>query len=161
MVYCELLNHVAVTSLSHASFRLLINMAAAFNGKNNGALGITAAQAAEVGFTNRRTLYRSFKDLEGRGLIAQTYPASRVPPRPNMWALTWFPLNDTKFTDATRLPSNDYLNWSQERVTEKKFDVPFSHSRGGKSATHGTSPKPYKCSIATQGNNNQQLTELP
>jgi len=116
MLPLELLQHIAVKSLTHVSFRLLVFMASEFNGKNNGALGITATQAAEVGFSNRRTLYRSFKELEGRGLIVQTYPASRVPPRPTMWALTWLPLHDTRFTEATRTATHEYRLWQQERA---------------------------------------------
>jgi hypothetical protein len=111
MLPLELLQHIAVRTLTHAAFRLLVLLAGAFNGHNNGALGVTASQAKESGFKNRRTLYRSFRELECRGLIVRTYPASRVPPRPTMWAITWQSLDDTEYTSKTPTPSHKYREW--------------------------------------------------
>ena len=114
MLPVMVLDSLAVTTLSHAAFRVLVLLAAQFNGHNNGALGITAEQAAGAGIGSNRTLYHSLAELEARRLILATYPASRVPPRPTMWALTWLPLNDTQYSDATRTPSPAYRNWKQE-----------------------------------------------
>lgn len=110
------LEHVSVRTLGHAAFRLLVLLAACYNGKNNGALGVTASQVADAGFTNRRTLYRSFRELEQRGLIVRTYPASRVPPRPTMYALTWLPLNDTDYSQSSRVPAHQYRDWSPKHA---------------------------------------------
>ncbi len=109
------LNHIAVTTLTHAAFRVLVLLAAQFGGFNNGALGITAKQATDAGIGSDKTLYRSLRELELRRLVELTYPASRVPPRPTMWALTWLPLDDTRYSQSTRTPSHAYRDWKPER----------------------------------------------
>lgn len=106
-----LLEHQAVTSLSHGAFRLLIVLAGLYRGKNNGAIGITAAQAAANRFGNRQRFYRYLRELEQHGLIEQTYPASRVPPRPTMHALTWIPSDDTEYSVAGGA-SHSYRDWT-------------------------------------------------
>jgi hypothetical protein len=111
----SVLEHVAVTTLSHAAFRVLVLLAAAFSGYNNGQLGLTASQAAKLGIGSDKTLYRALRDLEGRSLIALTYPASRVPPRPTMWALAWLPVDETQFSRATKTPSHAYRDWKPKR----------------------------------------------
>lgn len=111
MIPLVVMQHVAVTSLSHAAFRVLLLLCAAYNGRNNGALGVTAGQAAESGIGSRNTLYRALHEIAARGLIVQTYPASRVPPRPAMWALTWLSVDDTEYSSKTRIPSHAYRSW--------------------------------------------------
>lgn len=105
------LEHVSVRTLPHAAFRLLVLIAAAFNGFNNGALVITASQAEAAGIGSRHTFYAGLRELEGRGLIETCYPASRVPPRPTMYAVTWMPLNDTQFSRKTSTPTHAYRTW--------------------------------------------------
>ena len=109
------LEHMAVTTLTHAAFRVLVLLAAQFNGFNNGALGITAKQATNAGIGSDKTLYRSLQELELRQLVELSYPASRVPPRPTMWSLTWLPLNDTPYSQSTRTPTHAYRDWKPER----------------------------------------------
>ena len=111
MLPITVLESSAVTSLPHAAFRVLVLLAAQFSGYNNGEIGLTAKQAAEAGIGSDQTFYRSLRELETRLLIQQTYPASRVPPRPTMWALTWLPLNDTRYSQANRTPSHAYRAW--------------------------------------------------
>jgi hypothetical protein len=101
----------AVTTLNHAAFRVLVLLAAQYNGHNNGAIGLTANQAAQAGISSDSTLYRSLRELQERRLIQETYPASRVPPRPTMWALTWMPLNNTDYSNETRKPTHAYKDW--------------------------------------------------
>lgn len=115
MVPVAVLEHVAVVTLPHAAFRALVLLAGQFNGHNNGAVGLTKKQAAALGIGSDKTLYQSFRELEGRGLIVQTYPASRVPPRPTMFALTWLPLDDTDYSNATAKPSHAYRDWKPGR----------------------------------------------
>jgi hypothetical protein len=104
----------AVTRLSHAEFRVLVLLAAQYNGYNNGALGLTRGQAANQGIGSNRTLYLSLRNLEVRGLVVRTYPASRVPPRPAMYALTWVSVDDTDFSGAERLATHAYREWQPE-----------------------------------------------
>jgi hypothetical protein len=106
------LGHPAVVTLDHAPFRVLVLLAAQFNGYNNGALGLSKQQAATQNITNK-TLYKALRALESRGLIETTYPASRVPPRPTMYAITWLAVDDTDYSRATRVPSHSYTEWKQ------------------------------------------------
>jgi len=114
------LGHDSVKSLSHAEFRVLVLLAAEFNGRNNGALGITRKQAAENGVGSGHTLYKALRTLEERGLIAQTYPASRVPPRPTMFALTWLSHDDTQWSQSSRVASHSYRHWTTPRNLKLK-----------------------------------------
>jgi hypothetical protein len=107
----SVLSTPAVTTLSHAHFRVLALLAAQFNGYNNGSLGITRTQAAKQGVGSDHTLYGALKALELRGLIDQTYHASRVPPRPAMYAITWESLDDTNWSRSTRVASHAYREW--------------------------------------------------
>lgn len=105
------MDHPAVATLSHAQFRVLVLLAGQFDGRNNGALGLTAKQAAQQGIRSEHTLYDALRELEGRGLIRKTFPASRVPPRPTMYALTWRPTNETEYTAEERVAKNEYRDW--------------------------------------------------
>lgn len=108
------LDQAAVITLSHATFRVLVLMAAQFNGYNNGALGLSKSQAASQNISNK-TLYKALATLEEHGLVEQTYPASRVPPRPTMYALTWISIDDTEWSRSTRIPTHTYRDWQPPR----------------------------------------------
>lgn len=111
MLPLHVLESEAVCTLNHAAFRVLVLLAAAYNGSNNGALGVTHRQAAKAGIASRNTLYGALRDLVERGLIEMTFPASRVPPRPTMYAVTWLPANDTEFSAGQRLAAHSYRQW--------------------------------------------------
>jgi len=104
MVPCKVLANPDVTGLNHAAFRVLVLLAGQYKGSNNGALGLSKSQAEALGVSNK-TLYRSLRALEAIDVIRQTYPASRVPPRPTMYALTWQSLDDTEYSRETRTPA--------------------------------------------------------
>lgn len=110
MIPLQVFESDAVRSLSHATFRVLLLIAARFNGHNNGALGVTAAQARDAG-VSRNTLYAALRSLEDRGLIERTEPPSRVPPRPTMYSLAWLARDETEHCRKTRVASNTYKEW--------------------------------------------------
>lgn len=114
MLPLHVLESDAMRTLSHAAFRVLVLLAGQFNGHNNGALGITHSQARKNGIGSRHTLYRALAELRGRGLIEQTFPASRVPPRPVMFALSWVSIDDTEYSRRTRLASNQFTKWQPD-----------------------------------------------
>ena len=121
MLPLTVLDQAAVIKLSHAAFRILVLMAAQYHGGNNGALGITRSQAAVNGIGSDHTLYSALRTLEERGLIEQTYPASRVPPRPTMYALTWMSVDDTSWSRSTRIPAHTYRDWQPSRKPKLKI----------------------------------------
>lgn len=116
----KVLDHVAVTTLSHATFRIMALLTAQYHGYNNGALGITASQAAEKGIGSDHTVYEGLRTLEKHGLVEQTYPASRVPPRPTMYALTWISVDDTSWSQSTKTASHKYREWQPSRKPKLK-----------------------------------------
>lgn len=107
----DLLTHRAVVSLDHGAFRVMVLVAGQYRGHNNGALGLTAGQARVAGIGSAHTFYSALRKLTERGLIECTYPASRIPPRPAMFALTWQAVDATKYTAATRTPTHAYRDW--------------------------------------------------
>ena len=113
------LGHVSVIALTHAAFRVLVLLTAQFNGYNNGALGLSKSQAASQNISNK-TLYKALATLEGRGLIERTYPASRVPPRPTMYALMWISIDDTEWSRSTHVPAHSYRDWQPSRKPKLK-----------------------------------------
>lgn len=115
------LDQPAARTLSHAQFRILTLLAAQYHGSNNGALGLTRSQAAENGIGSDHTLYKALRTLEEHGLIDQTYPASRVPPRPTMYALTWISVDDTSWSQSTQIPSHAYRDWKPSRKPQLKI----------------------------------------
>ena len=111
MLPVQLILHISVTTLHHGSFRILVLLTAEYRGRNNGAIGLTRDQAKAAGIGGKNTLYKGLKDLVERGLIEITHPASRVPPRPAMYALNWLPINDTEYTKKSLLATHAYRNW--------------------------------------------------
>ena len=119
MLPLTVLDKAAVITLHHAAFRVLVLMAAQFNGYNNGALGLSKSQASSQNISNK-TLYKALATLEERGLIERTYPASRVPPRPTMYALMWIAIDDTEWSRSTRIPAHTYRDWQPSRKPKLK-----------------------------------------
>lgn len=109
----SVLGSVAVTTLAHSAFRVMVCLAAQFNGGNNGDLGMTPSQAKNNGISSKNTFYAALNELECRGLIERTYPASRTPPKPTKYALTWLPVDDTDYSRRTRTASHAYKLFDQ------------------------------------------------
>ena len=114
----------AVTSLSHAGFRVMALLASQYTGFNNGGLGLTAAQAAHAGIRSDKTFYKALRELEERGLIERTYQASRVPPRPAMYALCWISIDDTEYSQSRRLPSHSYREYQPTTTARPRRQRP-------------------------------------
>ena len=100
----KVLESPEVRGLSHATFRVLVLLTGQYNGFNNGALALSKTQAEKENISNK-TLYKALATLEKLELIEKTYHASRVPPRPTMYALTWLTINDTEWSTETRKPA--------------------------------------------------------
>lgn len=135
----DVLHHEAVTTLDHAAFRILVLLAGEYNGRNNGALGVSWAQAKAHGIGSKNTLYRALKALVGRGLIEQTYPASRVPPRPAMYALDWQGIDDTEYSRATKA-RRAFTSWSAPKIN---FRGAMSEPNVANDCAHGSGEMPH------------------
>ena len=110
-------------TLSHAHFRLLMALAADYNGSNNGALALTRPQARRLGIGSNRTMSIGFKDLEQRGLIFRTDPGMIRPPRPARFAITWKPTDKTAFSQQMAA-GHAYRRWAPEQ--KKTFPDAYS-----------------------------------
>lgn len=97
----SLLQHPAVTTLSHAAFRVLTVLAigARSPGLNprkdpgrNGIQAITDAHARKYGFSGRDTVYRALAELQERGLIVKTREGHRSKLHFALYAVSWLPI---------------------------------------------------------------------
>ena len=131
MLPVQLILHISVTTLDHGSFRILVLLTAEYRGKNNGAIGLTRDQAKAAGVRGKNTLYKGLKDLIERGLIEITHPASRVPPRPAMYALNWLAIDDTEYTKKSRIATHNYRNWDPAKNNFR------GSATGNKAVRHG------------------------
>src|SRR5262245_21320904 len=65
----ELLRSPAWQSLPVAARALYVEIAARYNGRNNGRIAFSVRDAKEALHLGQRTIYRAFNALQGRGLI--------------------------------------------------------------------------------------------
>lgn len=118
MIPLTALQSDAVTSLNHGEFRVLMAYAAAFNGHNNGSLGVTIDQAKALGIGDQ-TLKKARKVLVEHGLLLLTRQGTRTPPVPNLYALTWMPVHDGRHdVRATKKPSHAYKAWQPKTLSD-------------------------------------------
>jgi len=102
---------------------VLTEIARAYDGRNNGRIGLSVRQAAERCNIAKDTASRAFKDLEERGFVdCVTRGAfSRKSMHATEWRLTWWPCDV-----AGELPSKRFLNWGkQNTVPEYTPTVPI------------------------------------
>lgn len=132
-----LVMHVSVTTLEHAAFRVLVLLALAYRGANNGAIGLTKEQALVAG-VSKNTLYDALRSLSERGLIEQTFPSSKIPPRPAMYSLSWLPIDDTEYTRKTRVASFAYRSWEPHA---ENFPVPVVGTKAVSHWDQGSRPR--------------------
>lgn len=84
----------AYRTLPHVARSVLVALAAQYNGTSNGSLSLTRRTAREYGIANTHTLGAALRELEVRGLIRQTRPGTRIPPRSAFFALGWRPIDE-------------------------------------------------------------------
>lgn len=84
----------ACCTLPHVARSVLVALAAQYNGARNGSLSLTRRTAREFGIANTHALGAALRELEVRGLIRQTRPGSRVPPRSAFYALGWLKIDE-------------------------------------------------------------------
>ena len=122
-LYRWMLDSDAYLSLSCQARAVLTEIARAYDGRNNGRIGLSVRQAAERCNIAKDTASRAFKDLEERGFVdCVTRGAfSRKSMHATEWRLTWWPCDV-----AGELPSKRFLNWGkQNTVPEYTPTVPI------------------------------------
>lgn len=110
-----LLRHANFIRLSPHASKLVLDLGSQYSGFNNGYLCPAWALMRERGWKSRETLYFAICEAEHYRLIFRTRQGGRH--RPNLYALTWWPIQQTKADNpldvpATLVPSNA---WKEER----------------------------------------------
>ena len=104
----------AFTSLTGKAPLLLMVVAAKFNGRNNGDLCVTYAEAyREYGWA-RGTIAQAFEQLADRGLLVRTRKGGRNVS--SLYALGWLPIDDpavvAKITSlGDQVPTDKLQRW--------------------------------------------------
>ncbi len=109
-----MLQSVAVRTLPHAAFKILVLLAAQFTGRNNGTLAMTELWGRRFGFTSRDTIYRSLAELVGRGLIVQTRKGIKSKTHFALYALNWRPIHNRggQPLDHAESPTRTWEKWN-------------------------------------------------
>ena len=116
----------------------LLEVAALYNGTNNGHLAMSVRRLSELANVNKDTAGRCLKSLEAKGLIELVADAAYLPREPGEgglrraaeWRLTWCRCNR-----SNQLPSRAYKNWSRTKKTEACPPVPDIVSPGSGQTT--------------------------
>lgn len=114
MLPATVLDSAAFRSLSHAEVRVLILLAADYDGSNNGGLALTRSQARARGIGSNATLDSGLRQLEQCGLITRTDPGMMRPPKPARFAVTWKPTDKTNFTKHSAA-GHEYRHWKPKQ----------------------------------------------
>lgn len=128
----SLLQCPAVTTLSHAAFRVLtvLTIGAWAPGMNpkkepgrNGVQAITDKFARRFGFTSRDTVYRALNELLERGLIVKTRDGHKNKAHFTLYAVAWLPIThrDGRPLDFPESAPCDYLKWSARQRPKKRM----------------------------------------
>ncbi len=98
----------AVTaSLGNLAFRMLDNLLAQYNGKNNGDLCAAPKLMALYGWKSSSSISKALTELITTGFIEKTRQGGRN--RPTLYAITWQPINECEGkldVKENTLPSN-------------------------------------------------------
>lgn len=172
----EVLRSEACRTLPHPAHRVLVMLAAQYNGHGNGSLSLTRKTAAEFGLVDPYTLGASLRELDTRGLILQTRIGTRIPPRSALFALGWLRIDEPLREDPHELkstlmapdawrrwaPSTKGLHWTTPRRAAMYHGATSASSTGlqgnppiSSTGLQGTPPKSvargYYSQIYTRG----------
>jgi len=114
--YRWMLDSPAYLSLSCQARAVLIEITRAYDGTNNGRIGLSVRRAAERCNIAKDTASRAFADLEERGFVdCVTRGAfSRKSMHATEWRLTWWPCDVTG-----ELSSKRFMNWRKQNTVPK------------------------------------------
>ena len=92
-----LLPHYVITSpqwraLSGSAVKFIVELAASFNGRNNGDLSLTRTMALARGWRSGETRDQAAEEAEAAGFIVQTRYGNKG--ICNLYAITWVPIDD-------------------------------------------------------------------
>ena len=130
------------TNLSGSAIRLLVELACAYKGGNNGDLSPAWTLMKERGFRSKATLTRAIKELVAAEMIMLTRQGQFIKNRAGLYALTWASIDECagKQLDEspTRTPPRNF-SLEHQQGWPRKLDPPEQklNRKGTK-----TAPKP-------------------
>ena len=122
-LYRWLLDSPAYLSLSCPARAVLIEIARAYDGSNNGRIGLSIRLASKRCRIARGTSMRAFGELQERGFIECMTKGgfSRKSPHASEWRLTFWPCDGD-------LPTKDFMSWGREKQNAvSKYPVAVSN----------------------------------
>jgi hypothetical protein len=108
----DLLNDDSFRTLTPRATKFLVDIAAQYNGRNNGDLSATLKMMRHRGWNSSDQLFKAKREAEQRGLIRVARQGGLN--RCNLYALTWFSINecDGKLDiQPTSVAPNDWKRW--------------------------------------------------
>ena len=130
------------TNLSGSAIRLLVELACAYKGGNNGDLSPSWTLMKDRGFRSKATLTRAIKELVAAEMIILTRQGQFIKNRAGLYALTWASIDECagKQLDEspTRTPPRNF-SLEHQQGWPRKLDPPEQklNRKGTK-----TAPKP-------------------
>jgi hypothetical protein len=142
LVPIEVLLSPACSTLPHFAFRLLVAIAAQYNGRNNGDLCMTWDICRTFGITSKGNLVDGLALLIRRGLIVKTRQGGKRPAGPCLYAVTWKPIDERAGgyecgIVTTFKAANNWVDWNPADGTDGS-PVKASAKRGFSSDRFGT-----------------------
>jgi hypothetical protein len=108
----DLLNHDSFRTLTPRATKFLVDISAQYNGRNNGDLCAPLSLMKKRNWNSSDQLFKAKREVEQRGLIRVARQGGLN--RCNLYALTWFPINecDGKLdVQPTSVAPNDWKRW--------------------------------------------------
>ena len=115
------------TNLSGSAIRLLVELACAYKGGNNGDLSPAWTLMKERGFRSKATLTRAIKELVAAEMIILTRQGQFIKNRAGLYALTWASIDECAGKQLDESPTRTPpRNFSLERQQgwPRKLDPP-------------------------------------
>ena len=115
------------TNLSGSAIRLLVELACAYKGGNNGDLSPAWTLMKERGFRSKATLTRAIKELVAAEMIILTRQGQFIKNRAGLYALTWASIDECAGKQLDESPTRTPpRNFSLERQQgwPRKSDQP-------------------------------------
>ena len=117
----DLLNDDSFRTLTPRATKFLVDISAQYNGRNNGDLCAPLSLMKKRNWNSSDQLFKAKREVEQRGLIRVARQGGLN--RCNLYALTWFPINecDGKLdVQPTSVAPNDWKRWSDPSGGSKR-----------------------------------------
>ena len=116
-----MLTHEAFTGLSAIATKLLVGIAAQYNGYNNGDLACSWGLMKNRGWKSPDTLNKARRELIDKGFLVLTRQGMKYPKRASLYAVTWKPIDDSPKLEEHRASSTALDWWKRGGPPDEKI----------------------------------------